>query len=95
MGSSNADAAVAHGYHHFEVRAGELEACGIGEGSTVEAMEGVRGEKSVEQPGAADIAYHSDFVRVQAQFEKCPIQSVHALLMRASGAEDRGPVRIE
>jgi hypothetical protein len=95
MGAADAEASVPHGDDHVEFRPGELEAGGVGEGPTVEAMEGMGGEEGVEEPRAADVTHDDHLARREAEVLKGLIEGAKGLLMGAARAEDRRPVRIE
>jgi hypothetical protein len=95
MGAADPHPAVAHGRHHGQCRSGHFQSGGIGQGPAVEAVEGMGMEEGVEEPRATDIADNGHLVAGQPKAVQGPVQGVHHLVMRASGAEGRRPLQVQ
>ena len=95
MGAADSQAAVAHGDHDVQVRAGHFNPGGIGQGATVQAVEGVGIEKGVKQTGAPDVRYDGDLLSSESHALKGLIQRRNDPFMGASRTEDRRAILIQ
>jgi hypothetical protein len=62
MGTTDAQAAVSHGYNNMQVRPSHLEPGCIGQGTAMKPMEGMGVKKSIKKSGAANIRHNGNLV---------------------------------
>ena len=95
MGTADPLPAITHGHHNIQIRPGQFQPGGIGQGTAVQPVKGMGIKKGVKKSRAADITDHNDLISSQTHILKGFVQRVRNPVVGTSRAKHRWSLRIE